>query len=188
MRQKEYDMNDTADQLTLFSVMHNSDEFKNQQKNDVHEGYTCQLYVDGASRNNPGIAGAGIYIMRNGIPLYQTGYFLGIKTNNQAEYLAFLLGLFSLKKWYNTSDHISIFSDSLLLVKQLQGLYKVRNDLLKPLHHLALSMMRDMHISINHIMREDNMHADKMANHGIETQKPMPHSFLKMLKEYDVAI
>lgn len=180
-------MNDTLQQLTLFSSARNEHENKlDETVSAVARAW--QLYIDGASRNNPGLSGAGIYIVRDGSPLYQSGYFLGTKTNNQAEYLALLLGLFNIKKWYEAQDSIAIFSDSQLLVRQLQGAYKVRNDLLKPLHSIALSMMREMQVTITHVRREDNVHADKMANHGIDTKKPMPSAFIKLLEKYDVAL
>lgn len=182
-------MNDTSLQLNLFECAQGDERITSKKTDDtVVVAHEWRLYIDGASRNNPGKSGAGVYIMRDGIPLYQEGYFLGIKTNNQAEYLALLLGLFTLKQWYNKRDKVLVYSDSQLLVRQVQGMYKVRNELLKPLHAIAQVMIKDMHVTIAHVMREDNTHADKMANHGIDTQKPMPPVFIRMLKQYDVAL
>ena len=62
------------------------------------ESTTWKLFIDGASRNNPGRSGAGVYLLKNEKPVYQEGFYLGIKTNNEAEYLALLLGVFSCKK------------------------------------------------------------------------------------------
>src|SRR5437868_5008693 len=91
------------------------------------------LFVDGASRNNPGPSGAGIYIVKNNILVIKRGYYLGIKTNNQAEYLALLLGLFILMEHREAEDQVRIISDSQLLVRQLVGMYKVRHPHLQPL-------------------------------------------------------
>src|SRR5437762_9477283 len=73
-----------------------------------------QLYVDGASRNNPGFSGAGIFITKNSIPCYKQGFFLGIKTNNQAEYLACILGMYMLEHilGYHKDEILTVFSDS----------------------------------------------------------------------------
>src|SRR5579872_1960103 len=84
------------------------------------------LFVDGASRNNPGPSGAGMYIEKDGVLVIKDGYFLGIKTNNQAEYLALLLGLFMVAEHMHGKDQLRIISDSQLLVRQLMGVYKVR--------------------------------------------------------------
>lgn len=180
-------MHDESHQLTLFGLSHVQEK---QQSYDTHavKGHEWQLYIDGASRNNPGQSGAGIYIKRDGLPLYQEGYFLGIKTNNQAEYLALILGLFCLKKWHAPDDRVLIYSDSQLLVRQLKGAYKVRNELLKPLHRVALSLINTFNAEVAHVMREENTHADKMANQGIDTQKPIPPMYVRMLEHYDVAL
>jgi Ribonuclease HI len=67
---------------------------KSGSKDNVHY---FKLFVDGASRNNPGQAGVGIYLLKDGEPVEKQGLYVGVKTNNQAEYLALLLGLLFLK-------------------------------------------------------------------------------------------
>ena len=147
-----------------------------------------QLYIDGASRNNPGPSGIGIYIVRDGLPLYQEGYFIGTKTNNQAEYLACVVGILILKQWCNADDTISIFSDSQLLIRQLKGIYKVRNEALQVLHRVALSMTNKLNAHMAHVMREDNKQADAMANRGIDANKKLPPAYLKTLEEYGISL
>jgi len=147
-----------------------------------------KLYIDGASRNNPGQSGAGVYVLKNGKPVYQEGFYLGIKTNNQAEYLALLLGIFSCKKLMFPDDVLYIISDSLLLVKQMQGEYKVKRETLKPLHKMALVMLAGTNYSLCHVLREYNKQADKFANKGIDDGSSMPPDFITMLQNHGISI
>jgi ribonuclease HI len=144
------------------------------------------LYIDGASRNNPGPAAAGLYILKDGVPHYQDGYFLGVRTNNQAEYLSLLLGICTLKRWAAVHDSVHIFSDSQLLVRQILQVYKVKNELLKPLFRLAQQMVLQMRAELSHIPREKNIHADRMANHGLDAKKPVPSSFVTFLRAHEI--
>lgn len=142
-----------------------------------------KLFVDGAARNNPGPAGAGVYITKNDKPEKKVGFYLGKKTNNQAEYGALLIGLFLLKKMMKPDDHLDIISDSLLLVRQFQGEYRVKHPELKPLHLVAKQLIEGSHYAIAHVLREQNEIADEMANKGIDDKKSLPQDFLTFLQE-----
>lgn len=150
--------------------------------------HTWVVYIDGASRNNPGPAGAGIFIKKDGQVVCQEGFYLGKKTNNQAEYYALLVGLFLLKDYAHKGDVIRLASDSQLLVRQVQGQYKVKNEGLKPLHALAQKMIGDMPIEIMHVMRADNIDADRMANLGVDSKKRLPHAFIVMLAHNGISL
>jgi ribonuclease HI len=141
-----------------------------------------KLYIDGASRSNPGQAGAGIYLLKNDKPEYKEGFYLGIKTNNQAEYLALLLGIFSCKRLMFPDDILYIISDSELLVRQMKGEYKVKRDTLKSLNKTAFAMLAGINYSLCHVLREYNTQADKLANKGIDDGNPMPSEFITMLQ------
>lgn len=120
-----------------------------------------QLYCDGASKGNPGDAGIGCLILydNNSIEISE---YIGITTNNVAEYHALLRGLEEALK-IGISE-IEIFSDSELLVRQLTGNYKVKNDKLIPLFKKAKALLeRFKNYIIMHIEREKNSHADKLA-------------------------
>lgn len=145
-----------------------------------------KLFVDGASRNNPGPAGAGIHIIKNDRTFKKLGFYLGIKTNNQAEYGALLIGLHIIKSYYKPEDHIDIISDSQLLVKQFKGEYRVKHPELKPLHLCAKALLHDMMSTFTHIMREHNTIADEMANKGIDEKKSLPKAFITFLKQHHV--
>ncbi len=93
-----------------------------------------ELYVDGAARNNPGPAGAGFYLLKNGVPVEEQGMFLGKKTNNQAEYLALLLGVYYAQRHMGPEDTLVIKADSELMVRQVQGIYKIKNQELARIH------------------------------------------------------
>ena len=146
------------------------------QKNKWH------LFVDGAARNNPGPAGAGIYLTKHQKKELALGFFLGTKTNNQAEYLALLIGLIlTLPKI--GSDHLQIVSDSLLLVNQLNGIYRVKNPELQILHHKALKLLANISYDVVHVLREKNKFADEMANFGIDNQITLSYEIKEKLNE-----
>ena len=136
------------------------------------------LFTDGASRNNPGPAGAGIYILQNGEVVLGKGFFLGKKSNNQAEYIALLLGLYFIKKLIKKTYLLYIFADSELMVKQIKGEYKVKNPVIKILHSLIVKELIGMDYVLRHVMREENKEADKLANLGIDKKISLPKDFL----------
>lgn len=149
---------------------------------------TWTIFIDGASRHNPGPAGAGIVVKKNGTSVTMKGFYLGTKTNNQAEYFALLLALFFITHAAKEHDIIHLVSDSQLLVKQFRGEYKVRNEGLKPLYALAQFLAQQYPITIQHVMREDNTEADALANEGIDKKTPLPPTFITMLKEHNISL
>ena len=122
------------------------------------------LFVDGASRGNPGPSAAGIVLQdADGTVLLERGLFLGHGTNNVAEYRALLAGL-ELAGQLNF-EHVAIRTDSLLMVRQLLGIYRVRDEKLKPLFQAALTALHQFKSSdVEHVPRAENKHADKLAN------------------------
>lgn len=123
------------------------------------------LFCDGASRGNPGHAGIGVVLIidkKNKITLSE---YIGVSTNNIAEYKALLQGLNEAKR--HSITEIDIFTDSELLTKQIKGDYKVKNSNLISLHReVALLLGAFKSYSINHIPREQNAEADSLANMG----------------------
>ncbi|QQR53334.1 ribonuclease HI family protein [bacterium] len=136
------------------------------------------LFVDGASRGNPGHAGAGIFITCDTQVILKEGFYLYHKTNNQAEYLAFLLGIYHLYKHKLEQNKLIIHSDSLLLVKQLNLEYKITNVELKKLFLIAHNALKNMkHKTLIHVPREENKQADEAANYGIDKKIAVPKEF-----------
>jgi len=126
------------------------------------------IYFDGASRGNPGRAGAGIWITDGeGRKVSEVSRYLGHKTNNQAEYLALLLGLREAKRLGRKSLHI--FTDSELVERQIKGIYRVRDLDLKVLHRAVLQNLKTFSfVKIESIPREENREADRLANEAIQ--------------------
>lgn len=124
--------------------------------------------IDGGARGNPGPAGYGVVIKdATNHVLAELSEFLGHATNNVAEYSALLAALDYALKHGHKSMHI--FSDSELLVKQMKGEYKVRSPELKPLYEQARAASHTLEsFSIQHVRREQNREADKLANRAMD--------------------
>ncbi|MFH1461746.1 MAG: ribonuclease HI family protein [bacterium] len=145
-----------------------------------------QVFVDGASRGNPGLAGAGVYIIHNSTDFLKKGFALGNKTNNQAEYLALALALFFIKQEKTQNPQISITSDSELLIKQMQGFYQVKNPGLKNIKNLIDNLKQNTNCTFKHVLRENNKIADKLANEGIDKKNGIPQDFKILLENHNI--
>jgi len=141
-----------------------------------------QLFVDGAARNNPGPAGAGIYILKNNDSVVKQGFFLESKTNNQAEYLALVIGICQVSSLMADADHLEIMSDSQLLVRQLAGRYAVKNKMLKILYDRIKQMLISISYTVRHVPRSENVVADHLANKGIDEKIPIPDELVHLCK------
>lgn len=148
---------------------------------------TWQLFIDGASKNNPGPAGSGFVIMKNKEVVCRQGFYLGKRTNNQAEYYALVLGIFFVKKYMKKTEHLTIISDSQLLVRQMNGMYKVKDSYLMQLKNLAVAWLQGYRYKVTHVLREYNQLADEMANRGVEKKITVPQEFLHSLQQYDIS-
>lgn len=148
--------------------------------------YDWELRVDGASRGNPGKAGAGIYLKKNNKDVVKAGFVLGKKTNNEAEYLALLIGIMLLKKEINPGEGVTIISDSQLLIRQLDGTYKVKKPELQQLHAAIFRELGPIKALFNHVEREYNTIADALANKGIDENITLPLKMLDTLRSYEI--
>lgn len=133
------------------------------------------LYTDGGARGNPGPAGAGAYIVdeTNG-KKREASKFLGVQTNNIAEYEAVVLGLEEIKKIIPEGERataaIDVYMDSELVARQLNGVYQVKEPTLYPLFIKIHNMrVKDFpHITFTHIPREKNGEADRLSNEAMD--------------------
>ncbi|MCW5205886.1 ribonuclease HI family protein [Desulfobulbus sp. F5] len=127
-----------------------------------------RLFTDGASRGNPGKAGAGAVLLDSeGRELAARSLYLGECTNNAAEYRALLLGLHTALEL--DCIRLEIYLDSELIVRQIQGRYKVKHETLKPLFDEVKVLLAQIKSwSIAHVPREQNKRADQLANRGID--------------------
>lgn len=124
------------------------------------------VHIDGASRGNPGYSGIGIVIMRNNDKIGEYKEFIGMKTNNQAEYTALKKAL---EIASTIEDEITVLSDSELVINQRMRCYKVRNKQLKMIFR-EISNLEKYFKTVNyrHIPREINTYADSLANQAID--------------------
>jgi probable phosphoglycerate mutase len=133
------------------------------------------IYTDGGSRGNPGISGYGlvVYDHQNQI-IYQESKFLGIKTNNEAEYSGLVAALEWVKKNKSIFDitKLNFFADSQLLVRQMQGVYKVKAPTLLPLFAQSKQLLTQINLphSFKDVRREFNELADKLANQAMDNR------------------
>lgn len=131
--------------------------------------------IDGASRGNPGPASYGIWIPvgPDGSPAWGGWGFLGSDTNNVAEYTA----LVRLLGWAREAGiaSLDVRSDSELMVRQMEGRYRVKAANLQPLFAEALRGAKALRsFRISHVRREQNREADRLANHALDTRTTAP--------------
>jgi ribonuclease HI len=137
----------------------------------VSEPGALRLHVDGASRGNPGDAGFGVHVTTpDGREVASLFGYIGKATNNVAEYQALLHGLrFALERG---ASAVEVFSDSELLVRQLEGRYRVKSPGLAPLHREAQSLLaRFARSRVGHVPREKNREADALANRAVDEKR-----------------
>lgn len=129
---------------------------------------TVTAFIDGGARNNPGPAGWGAYILSaDGAVLAELHGALGIATNNVAEYN----GLLGALNWclQNGVTVLHVKADSLLLIEQMKGNYKVKAEGLKPLYAKARLLAAQLgRVSYTHVPREQNKDADRLSNVGMD--------------------
>lgn len=125
-------------------------------------------YFDGGARQNPGPAGYGVHIVDDqGTVLAELHGSLGIATNNVAEYH----GLIAALQWAaeNNVEALTVKGDSLLIIEQMRGNYKVKHEGLKPLHMQArMLVMQVGNVKFVHVPREQNTDADRLSNVGMD--------------------
>jgi len=132
----------------------------------------ARAWIDGASRGNPGDAGFGV-LFEHGEERCEITGFLGRTTNNVAEYSALLAALTHAAR--EGVQMLSLYSDSELLVKQVNGQYKVKAPHLIPMFLKVLQLKRAIpRLRVEHVRREQNNEADGLANRAIDERAPVP--------------
>jgi ribonuclease HI len=126
------------------------------------------MYSDGASRGNPGLAGAGaVLIDADGHVIAELTKFLGVTTNNVAEYEGFIIGLEEAKR--RGVDDLDARMDSKLVVEQMRGRWKIKHPNMKPLALKAGALFATFPTrTIAHVPREENSIADALSNRAID--------------------
>ncbi|HZU23282.1 MAG TPA: ribonuclease HI family protein [Terriglobales bacterium] len=141
----------------------NSQEFPGAPIEQLRDDYLV-AHIDGGARGNPGPAGYGVVIEDHaGRRIDQLSQFLGVQTNNYAEYSGLIAALEYARR--NHFRSLKVLSDSELLVKQIKGEYKVRSAPLQELYAKARALIRELDaFAVQHIPREQNREADHLAN------------------------
>jgi len=121
-----------------------------------------KIYIDGSSIGNPGKSGIGYLIYQGSELLKKRGVYLGIQSNNFAEYMALIFPLIDIIE--QNQKKVKVFSDSKLVCEQIKGNFKVKNKNIYPLFVLAKNLISKLDsFEIIHIDREDNLEADELA-------------------------
>ncbi len=157
------------DITTLFQKL--EDAFGTNTSSNRTHGKQLKLYTDGAARGNPGPAAIGCVILdSNDNILLESGKAIGQTTNNTAEYQALLYGLELVQQL--KPESVAVFSDSELMVNQINGAYKTRENHLKKLKLEAEKHLKALnHYTIQAIPRSQNKIADSLANKALDAQK-----------------
>jgi ribonuclease HI len=142
-----------------------------KQPSQPSSSLTLYLQFDGGSRGNPGPAGIGVTLTTDGKKsVYELGEFLGRCTNNVAEYTALVRGLAAAKAL--GAAKVIVRADSELVVRQINGQYRVKSPDLKPLYEQAIKLMRQIgDVTVSHVYRNDNARADALANMAMDDEK-----------------
>ncbi|MDD5115745.1 MAG: ribonuclease HI family protein [Candidatus Omnitrophica bacterium] len=126
-----------------------------------------EIYIDGASKGNPGHSGVGIVIYRDGQLLKQISSYIGITTNNIAEYTALIFALE--ESLLLKAKVLKVNTDSQLLARQVNRVYKVKHPGILSLYERAIRLLSGFEkVAVNHIPREENTCADKLATKAIK--------------------
>ncbi len=136
--------------------------------NPPNPNSTLIAYVDGGARGNPGPAGYGVLLQDlSGKTVAELSRYLGRQTNNYAEYSGLIAALeYALEHGY---DSLRVISDSELMVRQMKGIYKVRNANLLSLYEKARALSRKLKsFEIGHVLRGKNRDADRLANEAMD--------------------
>jgi ribonuclease HI len=129
-----------------------------------------QIYTDGGSRGNPGPSASGAVIFdMEGAVLAEVNKYIGVDTNNQAEYIAIIIGLEKAAELGATN--VKMFMDTQLAVRQLNGQYKVKNEgIAKRFLEVKNLMHKFERVTFEHVRRELNKHADALVNTCLDAQ------------------
>ncbi|HSX32904.1 MAG TPA: reverse transcriptase-like protein [Candidatus Saccharimonadales bacterium] len=158
----------TVVKIIHFTLLPQNEESSNDVANATTDMKDIKLYADGGSRGNPGPSSSGFVIIdAGGKVLVKKGVYLGVTTNNQAEYQALKFGLEEVLRMGITD--IDVYMDSLLVINQMRGIFKIRNRDLWPIHNAIKHMVTQFHhISFTHVPRELNKLADQAVNEALD--------------------
>lgn len=153
---------------TIDSLVKEGEPLSEWVKDEKKQQTKIKMYADGGSRGNPGPSASGFVLLDlEDKIILDKGVYLGITTNNQAEYTSLKLGLEAAKERH--VDEIDVYMDSLLVVNQMRGIFKVRNRDLWPIHSAIADLTKQFKkVTFTHVPRELNKLADAAVNRALD--------------------
>jgi ribonuclease HI len=157
--------------ITSFFVKPHSNLERQETNHEETAEDKYTMFFDGCSKGNPGIAGAGAVLYKNGLEIWSKSLFVGEKeTNNVAEYHGLILGLEEAVR--QNIKRIEVKGDSELVIKQMKCLYKVKSPNMVNLYQKAKVLERNFDkITFFHVYRSENSRADELSNQSIMSKK-----------------
>lgn len=162
---------DTPVKIVQFDLRPVDDSVPGFERRDRTRLETIKVYADGGSRGNPGPSASGYVLMDiNDNVLVDKGVYLGVTTNNQAEYQALKFALEEARRMHVCN--VDVYMDSLLVINQMKGIFKVKNRDLWPIHDAVKQLAGEFeHISFTQIPRELNKIADRAVNRALDEER-----------------
>lgn len=170
---KEFEVSKNIDKIAkqylLLNFSQNIISVNNNFNQEINFGHV-KLYADGGSRGNPGPSSSGFVILdQDDKIIVDKGVYLGLTTNNQAEYTALKLGLEECIKL--KCSRVDVFMDSLLVINQMKGVYKIKNRELWPIYNNIKNLINNFNeVSFQHVPREFNKLADAAVNRALDEE------------------
>jgi ribonuclease HI len=130
------------------------------------------IQSDGGARGNPGPAASAFVVKRQGKVIYEESLYLGVATNNQAEYRGVIIALTWLSKQGANFGDVAFLMDSELIVRQINGIYKVKEEGLQKLHREVMNLLASItsKVEFKHVPRKENKEADLLVNKELDSQ------------------
>lgn len=140
------------------------------KNNSMEASKSIKIFTDGGSRGNPGPGASAFVVFKDDEVVFEKGYFFKRTTNNIAEYFAVLMAVNWLVNKYPKDVCAEFFLDSELVVKQLNGEYKIKNEKLKNIYEKIMTTKKEINckLSFTHIPREKNIIADALVNRTVD--------------------
>jgi ribonuclease HI/pterin-4a-carbinolamine dehydratase len=166
IRDLDRELANTIDTLVHDNNNHNMEEAVDKETTIITE---VQLYADGGSRGNPGPSASGYALLdMAGSIVHKEGKYLGVTTNNQAEYQALKFGLEHALRDFHAHE-VHVYMDSMLVINQMKNIFKIKNRDLWPIHNACVELTKKFRkVSFDHVPRELNKLADEEVNKAMD--------------------
>ena len=167
---KKYTTNSPTNKSPTNKELEKEKEKEEEMYAKIYPKCEYVLHFDGCSKGNPGPSGIGAVISKLDIEEWCGWQYIGKKTNNQSEYSALILGLNQAIS--RNIKELQVYGDSLLVINQVTGKFKVNNVLLQELHQEVIKLTKNFdYIAFNHVYRDKNKRADQLSNMALDIEE-----------------